>query len=74
MQPPAAAGDDLAAHRIEDNLVRVPDGQEVPQTAGAEPVPAPKPWYRRRLIMTRTPRPSRLIVATQPGRARACFT
>jgi hypothetical protein len=30
--------------RIEDHLVRVPDGQDVPQ----EPAPAPRPWYRRR--------------------------
>ena len=37
------ADQEAAAPRIEDNLVRVPDGQDVPQ----EPAPAPRLWYRR---------------------------
>jgi hypothetical protein len=52
MQPPAAAGEDLAAPRIEDNLVRAPqkltpifDGDTIPVPEAA---PAPRPWYRRR--------------------------
>jgi hypothetical protein len=50
MQPPAAAGENLAAPRIEGNLVRVPDGQQVPQQIpeATVPLPAARPWYRRR--------------------------
>ena len=50
MQPPAAAGEDLAAPRIEDNLVRFPDGQQVPQQfpEATVPPPAARPWWRRR--------------------------
>jgi hypothetical protein len=42
-----------AAPRIEDNLVRIPYGQDVPQEAA----PAPRPWYRR-------PRPLTAVIAT----------
>lgn len=52
MQPPAAAGEDLVAPRIEDNLVRasetltpISDGDTFPVPEAA---PAPRPWYRRR--------------------------
>ena len=42
------ADHESAAPRIEDNLVRIPDGQDVPQEAA----PAPSPWYRRNRPLT----------------------
>jgi hypothetical protein len=39
------------APRIEDSLVRIPDGQEVPQPP-EEAAPAPRPWYRRWYVIT----------------------